>query len=270
MPTATSEAELLSRIAHYSELWAQDPTSKVFIPLADSYRRLGLLSAAWSTVEQGLKHHGQDAAARACEGRVQADSGQWELAQEAYNYALSLDAGCLAAIEGLARLYLQWGQRQQVAQLLERGRRIAPQDQRWQDVAQALDQLQGDTEPDSDLSSQPIMTRTLGELYEHQGLPQQALAVYRHLLEANPEDEVLQQRVNTLQAEVARQEETVAGDGQQPASEARADQNPGETQQGAAQWTVSKEEGLVAELERWLKAVQQRRADVYADTAGCT
>ncbi len=47
---------------------------------------------------------------------------------------------------------------------------------------------------------EPVYTRTLAELYLRQGVLDQALEVYRHLLEASPDDAVLRERVAALEA----------------------------------------------------------------------
>ena len=48
--------------------------------------------------------------------------------------------------------------------------------------------------------SEPVYTRTLAELYVRQGFTDQAIEVYRHLLELSPDDRDLQVRIAALEA----------------------------------------------------------------------
>jgi hypothetical protein len=79
--------------------------------------------------------------------------------------------------------------------------------------------------PDDDLLSdevtdEPLLTRTMGELYAQQGLTERALDVFRQLLQADPGDEDLRDRVRRLEEagrevpvhEAAGHEEAAPGD----------------------------------------------------------
>jgi len=44
-------------IKKYTEQLAQDPRSRVFVPLADAYRQLGRCEEAIAVAQEGLKNH---------------------------------------------------------------------------------------------------------------------------------------------------------------------------------------------------------------------
>ncbi len=67
-----------------------------------------------------------------------------------------------------------------------------------------------EAEPEPEAAEPPIYTRTMAELYVRQGLVEQAMDVYRHLLESRPDDAELQARLAELEA--AGAEESAEGD----------------------------------------------------------
>jgi hypothetical protein len=56
--------------------------------------------------------------------------------------------------------------------------------------------------PMEEMAEPPIYTRTIAELYVAQGAASRAADVYRHLLEADPDDEALSARLAELESQV--------------------------------------------------------------------
>jgi tetratricopeptide (TPR) repeat protein len=46
-----------SLLVKYLNLYKQKPTSRVFAPLAESYRKIGMINEAFDVLSQGLKYH---------------------------------------------------------------------------------------------------------------------------------------------------------------------------------------------------------------------
>lgn len=67
MPFPQSESAKVARLA---ERVSRDPSSALFLPLAEAYRQQGRLAAAESVLQGGLKHHEQHFSARTALGRV--------------------------------------------------------------------------------------------------------------------------------------------------------------------------------------------------------
>jgi hypothetical protein len=60
--------------------------------------------------------------------------------------------------------------------------------------------------PSDDIPDEPLVTRTMAELYAQQGLADRALEIFSELLSATPEDRELQERVRQLEAASAGSE----------------------------------------------------------------
>ncbi len=95
-----------------------------------------------------------------------------------------------------------------------------------------------------------ITTATLAEIYVKQGYLNKAIHVYRELLEAEPGNQRLEQRLREL-------EQQIAG----PQIAEAAPTSPGEASEPTAE--PSREEKLLTVFESWLTAIRQRRSHVH-------
>ena len=91
-----------------------------------------------------------------------------------------------------------------------------------------------------------ITTATLAEIYVKQGYLNKAVHVYRELLEAEPENERLAQRLKELELQIAGPAPTSPTEPSEPA--------PPE---------LPREEKLLNVFESWLTAIRQRRSHVH-------
>lgn len=143
----------------------RDPDGCVFAPLADAYRRAGDLDRADELLTEGLASRSDFVPAHVVSGWVRRDQGDVAGAVRAFRAALALDAKNTEARAGLAEL---------------------------------------GEEPRSETPVTPEdkgpVTRTLAELYASQALYERALGVYRRLLEREPGDAALRERMNELQS----------------------------------------------------------------------
>lgn len=91
-----------------------------------------------------------------------------------------------------------------------------------------------------------ITTATLAEIYVKQGYLNKAVHVYRELLEAEPGNEQLEQRLKELELQIAGPAPTIPTEPSEPA--------PPE---------LPREEKLLNVFESWLTAIRQRRSHVH-------
>ncbi len=91
-----------------------------------------------------------------------------------------------------------------------------------------------------------ITTATLAEIYVKQGYLNKALHVYRELLEAEPDNQRLNQRLKELEQQIAGPALVTPTEAPEPA--------PPEP---------SREEKLLTVFESWLTAIRQRRSHVH-------
>ncbi len=93
-------------------------------------------------------------------------------------------------------------------------RREAGEDPRAGSTAAPPDVADGEADADAD-----ICTRTMGRVYEQQGLLAQAIAVYERLLESDPGDDALAARLERLRRQVREGPSASAGSGAPPDGE---------------------------------------------------
>jgi len=86
---------------------AADPTSLVFLELADSLRRRGQLEAAFKVTRNGLARYPELATAHDLAARIFADRGELDRAFESWVTALKHDPALLGAHKGLGFLYFR-------------------------------------------------------------------------------------------------------------------------------------------------------------------
>ncbi|MEW5916157.1 MAG: hypothetical protein AB1762_07115 [Gemmatimonadota bacterium] len=96
-------------IRRLSDALASDPSSLVFIPLADALRRSGQPDVALRVVLRGLERHAYNADAHDVAARIYADMGQREQAKDEWEMALHLAGGHVGALRGLGFLAYQRG-----------------------------------------------------------------------------------------------------------------------------------------------------------------
>jgi hypothetical protein len=96
-----------------------------------------------------------------------------------------------------------------------------------------------------------IYTETLARLYLKQGFAERALAIYRRLAQEQPENHPLQERLRTIEQELACGRDEPA-----PATQRAADDGTGKR---AAPVTRRQEHQIAAQLARWLRYLQRRR-----------
>ena len=245
MMTAYSERSLISRIGSYLQIVSKDPGSTAFVPLAEAYRQVGLLEDALEVTRIGTQRLPHFSPGFSTMGRVLGQMGRIDEAVNAYVKALSLDHQSQSALVGLARLHLIRGERDQARTLLQQAREFHPGDEKITDMLKALDlprpweQMKpAAPEPSTEASAStpagapgaPIPTATLAEIYAKQGLHAQAIKIYQDILDRHPDHATAQERLQQLRDTTA------------PASPAQR--------------------STLGILQSWLRAIQQRRADV--------
>lgn len=102
-----SDAFSAARLAQLEERWRKDPESRVFLQLAEEYRRGGMMSRAVETLEQGVARHPNQVSALVALGRCRLEVDDAPRAVEAFEQALTLDPAQLVANRMLVEAYLR-------------------------------------------------------------------------------------------------------------------------------------------------------------------
>jgi tetratricopeptide (TPR) repeat protein len=107
---------------------ARDPTSLVFIQLADALRKRGQLEAALTVALRGLGRYPELADAHDLVARIHSDRGQGDAAFDAWTAVLRLAPDHLGAHKGLAFLSYRAGDLDRSLRHLSRAMELAPHD----------------------------------------------------------------------------------------------------------------------------------------------
>jgi tetratricopeptide (TPR) repeat protein len=203
--TKQQDESLLGKIAGYSEILAKDPHSTVFVPLSDAYRRAGRLDEALEVALAGVQALPWFCPGFVVLGRAHFVLGNLNEALRAFNKALILDGESLTALKGLAGVFCRKNQLQPARQVLERARKLYPDNSSIRHMLSRMQAPGGEEEPEAEPADveQPIATVTIAELFVKQGLLSQACQVFRDILQAEPENETVRQRLAALEREQA-------------------------------------------------------------------
>ncbi len=98
-----------SRIAELLARWQAEPGSRVFVQLAEEYRRAGKLSEALKVLEAGLKRQPNYLSAKIALGRCRLETGEVDVAADIFQEVLRRDATNLVANKLLVQAYLDAG-----------------------------------------------------------------------------------------------------------------------------------------------------------------
>jgi tetratricopeptide (TPR) repeat protein len=102
----------------WSEQLASDPSSLVFLPLAETLRKRGQLDLARKVAMRGLERHPHNADAHDQLARIYADSGEMQSAYDEWDTVLRLSPGHVGAMKGMAFVRFQQGNLEEAERLL--------------------------------------------------------------------------------------------------------------------------------------------------------
>jgi tetratricopeptide (TPR) repeat protein len=185
---------------------ARDPEGRGFASLADAYRRRGNLDEAHLLVQEGLGRHPDFATGHLVASRVARERGDLVAAREHLDRVLQLDGGNVLAVVERAGALASEGDREGASEDLQVALDQDPSDAEALGHMEALEtesRFDTELEPADEQESGeegPILTRTMGDLFARQGFRERALEVYEQLLEKNPEDQELIERLEELRA----------------------------------------------------------------------
>lgn len=122
---------------------ARDPSSLVFLPLAEALRRRGQLDSALTVAQQGAARYPEMVGAWDLVARIRADQGEGDLAFDAWTTVLRLDSEHVGAHKGLGFLYFRAGEHRWSLRHLERALLLDPQDAAVQMALEKVRELAG-------------------------------------------------------------------------------------------------------------------------------
>lgn len=102
----------------WSDELARDPSSLVFLPLAETLRRQGHIDTARKVAMRGIQRHPQNPDAHDLMARIHVDAGDLPSAHGEWDRVLQLVPGHVGASKGIAFILFQQGKLQEAEQML--------------------------------------------------------------------------------------------------------------------------------------------------------
>ncbi len=282
---------LLGKIAAYTEILVKDPSSTIFISLAETYRKMGMFDDARQIISKGLDLHPDVSAAYIVLARILCQLEDFDGSVAAFEQALEFDQDNLAALVGYARVQILLGDEEAARQLLLSARSLSPADPVINKLLLSLpdEEDSKDEEPialveqsaESVEKTSPLVSSTLAELYLVQGLTAKALDLFQRLSIQNPDDLSFRRRVKELESQLLEEGQhgnegsdgvvselqenlsSVPEDSVEEVGVAVQSQPELETEVIVpdSQESLS-DDPVLSTLNRWLSNIQQRRENV--------
>jgi len=191
-----------SEITRLNEKYNKDPKSRIFVQLADLYRKNNMLDEALDVLNKGFEYHPEYPVAYLILGKCYYDKRSYIQARDAFEKTIALDPQNIVALRMLAKtceiLKDERGQMNAYKSIIG----IDPMDTTAKEKLSMLEALQ---------RKEPIYTIAMAEEYEKQGNLAESLKIYENLLFTDPSDLLLNQKVaelkKTLDEQKRKQEE---------------------------------------------------------------
>lgn len=268
MAELVPEASLLGKIAGYTEILSKDPRSTVFVPLSEAYRKMKMLDDAIEVASRGVAALPNYAPGFIALARAQAEHGMVSQAADAFGNVLKLEEDNIQGLKGLARVRMMQGRIKDARELLARAKNLSPDDPQIDGMLASLHhEASGPTVDSSDMGiAAPIATATLAEIYVKQGLLSKAFDIYSELHQIDPNNTVMQARLNELRALIKPD----AGSIEQAQNNFLIEMTSStavsvvttETPSGAEIEVNVATEDVHAKLNQWLELIRRRRKNV--------
>ena len=271
MTDQNQQSLLLGKIAAYTELLIKDPTSTIFVSLAETYRKMGMVDDSRQIISKGLQLHPDFSPAYTVLARSLCQLEDFEGSVKAFERALDLDDESLAALVGYARVQILLENEVSARELLLRARKLSPADpvinklllsipvNMEVSVAESEDNIvQSDAVVENPAT---LVSATLAELYLAQGATEKALDLFRRLSEKTPDDLTLRRRVKELEEQLSVEAISVS---ELPSNTPVVEKEQIRDTENIEAETVADpvENPILTTLNYWISNIQKRRGNV--------
>lgn len=143
-------------IERYQLEYARDPKSKVFAPLSEAYRRMGLVEEALRIAEGGVRANPEFASGRVALARVLIEKKRYEEASEQLKKAIETSPENLLAYSLLGELHLQLRQPKEALSAFKMVLFLNPNDDRAKKAVSRWEFVTADEYDNSVFKMEPI------------------------------------------------------------------------------------------------------------------
>ncbi len=208
----------------YQQLYYADPSSKVFAQLAAELVLRGEIEPAIDICRKGLIHHPAYSPGRLVLSRALKESGKVKEAFDELKQVIKVDPTNISAFEALALIYEQVGQSDHAKSCWRKVIELDPfhavgiqhlSDGTRQTVSQEAESVESIQKspigpvsllpPRPDERSPGVVSAALADLFLQQGHREKAIDVLRQVLAANPQNQLVQSKLNQLLSETEHQ-----------------------------------------------------------------
>jgi tetratricopeptide (TPR) repeat protein len=131
----------MSRIEELEKRLAADPNSRMFVQLAEEYRKAGMLEQAIDVCEQGIKKHPQYPSARVALGRALLEAEQLDRASQEFEAVLKQVPDNILANKFLGQTYHRLGRLEEALKKYNIAHTLAPEDT---EIGEHIQQVQAE------------------------------------------------------------------------------------------------------------------------------
>lgn len=148
-------------IEKYQLLLEQDPQSKVFAPLGEAYRKMGMLKEAIEVLQNGVQKHPNFPSGRVALAKVYIESNRVDQAIDQLLQAIEFSSENILAYRLLAECYLKSKQTKNALKAFKMILFLNPQDLFAQEHVQKLESLTADEYEDEVFEMKPLLKESL-------------------------------------------------------------------------------------------------------------
>lgn len=135
------------RLSQLRARWEADPSSRIFLQLAEEYRHLGRVQDALAVLEKGLKEHPGYLSALVAKGRCHIELGEGEAARVVLERVVKQDATQMVANKLLVRAYLDTGDPVKARERLDLYTLLNDSDPEIEELRRRIRQLEAPAQP---------------------------------------------------------------------------------------------------------------------------
>jgi tetratricopeptide (TPR) repeat protein len=147
-----SDGAFSDRLTQLRNRWEADPSSRVFLQLAEEYRHQGRIKEALAVLDRGLKEHPGYLSALVAKGRCHLELGEPEAARGVLERVVKQDATQMVANKLLVRAYLDTGEADKARERLDLYSLLNDSDPEIEELRRRLRAMEQPPAPTSDRS----------------------------------------------------------------------------------------------------------------------
>jgi len=155
-----SDGVTTERLVMLRHRWESDPTSRIFLQLAEEHRHLGQVQEALGVLDRGLQEHPGYLSALVAKGRCHLELGEPEVAKPVLERVVKQDATQMVANKLLVRAYLETGEADRARERLDLYRLLNDSDPEIEVLRRRIQQLDRPPEPAAAVST-PVFAPTV-------------------------------------------------------------------------------------------------------------